>query len=198
MPVLFRRDVPIQQVLVVSARQARALQAPIRLAILDLLSTRAMSIEELAEELSDHGFSKALNTLRHHVEVLKRAGLIDLALLEQSRGAVLKSYAASARPVYLEYPPDLDAELEAFVKKLRPTFQTAVASFAKGDAARLRRIAERIRPCERCATDHIVESVILEVLHRTCRDVLRSEPAGRPPAGAVPGGRRLPRVGPPV
>ncbi len=198
MPVLFRRDVPVQRVLVVTARQARALQAPIRLAILDLLATRTLSIEELAEELIDHGFSKASNTLRHHVEILRKAGLIDLALLEQSRGAVLKSYAATAWPVYLEYPEDLDPDLEALVGKIRPTVQGALTSLTKGDANRLRRIAERIRPCEHCPTDHYVESVLLEVLHRTCRDILRGASTEHPARPATGGRRRLPRVGPPT
>src|SRR5580658_9505981 len=95
MPVLFRREVPLRTIVPIQAGQARALQAPIRLAMLDLLAQRPMSVEDLSGELPAHGFRKATNTLRHHLEILVSAELVELAVLEQTRGAVLKYFAAS-------------------------------------------------------------------------------------------------------
>ena len=177
MPVLYRREVPLRTVVAVTAPQARALQAPIRLAILDLLSVRPMSIEELAEELPDHGFRKAPNTLRHHVELLRKAELIELALLEQSRGAVLKYYASAARPLHYEIPANLAGDVDAMAARILPAVRSTMAGLARSQGGRLRRVADGIRPCSRCPTEYFTDYVQLEVLHRACLAFLRERGA---------------------
>ncbi len=89
----------MRTLLAVTGEQARALAAPVRLAMLELLGNRPMSIDELAEELPRHGFRQAPNTLRHHLEQLRKAGLVEQAVLEQTRGAVLQYLLCNGPPV---------------------------------------------------------------------------------------------------
>ena len=191
MTILFRRHVPIRTLIAIEATQARALAAPIRLAMLDLLSTRPMSIEELSEELPSHGFRKATNTLRHHLEILVKAGLAELALLEQARGAVLKYFAASARPLHYHVPDEDEEEFGLLVAQLEGTVSSALDELARTDAARVKRIADSIRPCPRCPPGHLSEFVLLSALHRAGVGYLRERhevdagithpgPTGRP------------------
>jgi DNA-binding transcriptional ArsR family regulator len=194
MPVLFRRDVPIRTIVAIEAGHARALQAPIRLAMLDLLSCRPMSVEELGEELPSHGFRKATNTLRHHLEILVRSGLVELALLEQTRGAVLKYFAAAARPLHYHIPETAEADMEDLTRRLAPVVRTALRSLARTEASRVSRVARSVRKCPRCPSDHYAEFVLLAALHRASVSYLRDadgsaggkakrSPPARPRAG---------------
>ena len=180
MPVLFRREVPIRDLLAVEPREAHALQAPIRMAMLELLSARPMSIEELAQELPAHGFRKATNTLRHHLDLLARAGLVELALLEQSRGAVLKYFAASVRPLHSRLPASADDDLQVLAGRLMAPVSSALDRLRTVESSRVRRMAGRLRRCPRCVDDQYVDLVLLAALHRVGVDYLRRKSADEP------------------
>ena len=174
MPVLFRREVPLRELIAIQARQARALQAPIRLAMLDLLAQRPMSVEGLSEELPAHGFRKATNTLRHHLEILVSAGLVELAVLEQTRGAVLKYFAASSRPLHFALPEGSEADVQAMADRLDASVGSAMRDLARTEGPRIGRIAASLRKCPRCSQEHYEEFVLLAALHRACITYLRT------------------------
>lgn len=175
MPVLFRREVPIRDIVAVQPRQARALQSPLRIAMLDLLAGRPMSVDELAEELPAHGFRKATNTLRHHLEVLQKAGLVELSLLEQTRGAVLKYFAACVRPLHHRLPETAEADLDVLARRLDGPVRAALERLAREESERVERLARSVRRCPRCPEDHYADYVLLSALHRACVEYLRHE-----------------------
>jgi DNA-binding transcriptional ArsR family regulator len=179
MPVLFRREVPLRTIVAIQATQARALQAPIRLAMLDLLAQRPMSVEDLSEELPSHGFRKATNTLRHHLEILVSAGLVELAVLEQTRGAVLKYFSASARPLHFALPEAAEAEMDALAGRLEIPVAEAIRALSKTERARVTRLSQSIRRCPRCSSEYYEEYVLLLAVHRACVAYLRSQAAPR-------------------
>ncbi|MCI4340143.1 MAG: transcriptional regulator [Thermoplasmata archaeon] len=185
MPVLFRREVPLRSIVAIQARQARALQAPIRLAMLDLLAQRPMSVEGLSEELPAHGFRKASNTLRHHLEILVSSGLVELAVLEQTRGAVLKYFAASARPLHFALPDESEADLNALADHLHGVVGAAMRDLARTEAPRVGRLAASLKKCPRCSQEHYEEYVLLMALHRACITYLRSRPKAKPARSAA-------------
>ena len=173
MPVLFRRDVPVRSLFAITPEQARALASPIRVAMLELLGTRPMSIDELAADLPAHGFKQAPNTLRHHLELLRNAGLVEQAMLEQTRGAVLQYYAATSRPLHQRFSEDGEAELDALAERLRPALTAAVRSVERTDPARIRRLVRHLEECPRCASDGRRDLVLLAALHRASVQALR-------------------------
>jgi len=190
MPVLFRREVPLRTVVAIQAAEARALQAPIRLAMLDLLAQRPMSVEDLATELPAHGFRKATNTLRHHLEILVSAGLVELAVLEQTRGAVLKYFAAAARPLHFTLPQSGDGDMGHLVERLAGPTATMMQALGRSDRERVSRLAESIRRCPRCSSEYYEEYVLLAAMNRACVAYLGSRESRRrsasPSASARP------------
>ncbi len=192
MPVLFRREVPIRDLITIEAKQARALQSPIRLAMLDLLATRPMSVDELAEELPAHGYRKAANTLRHHLEILGKADLVELALLEQTRGAVLKYFSASARPLHYRLPETSNADLDELARRLEGPVTEALQRVASEERARVDRLAKSVRRCPRCPEDHYEDYVLLSAVHRALVNSLRRPLPRTPASGLRPGRGRRP------
>jgi len=177
MPVLFRREVPLRTIVAIEPKQARALQAPIRLAMLDLLAQRPMSVEDLSEELPAHGFRKATNTLRHHLEILVSAGLVELAVLEQTRGAVLKYFAAAVRPLHFTLPESAEADMDELAGRLGGTVAAAIRNLSRTERDRIKRLAESIQRCPRCSPEYYEEYVLLSALHRACVAYLRGRPS---------------------
>jgi DNA-binding transcriptional ArsR family regulator len=182
MTILLRREVPMRSLLAVTGDQARALAAPVRLAMLELLGNRPMSIDELAAELPRHGFPQAPTTLRHHLEQLRKAGLVEQAVLEQTRGAVLQFYAATGRPLHASTRELGEEDLEALARRLRGPVARALRELRGSEARRLGRLADQMAHCSRCPSDNVEQLVLLTALHRAASDVLRM--AGPAPSSA--------------
>jgi DNA-binding transcriptional ArsR family regulator len=163
---LMERKVSITQVIPVTAGRAKALGDPTRALMLDILRDRPLSVEELVAELGKHGVRKAPTTVRHHLEILKDAGLVSLARLEEARGAVLKYYAASARILAYEAPEDFDTIFGDDIDRLsRRLAEDATRLLVRRKDAILA-VAEKLKDCPYCVTQHFVEFVVAEVLHR--------------------------------
>jgi DNA-binding transcriptional ArsR family regulator len=180
MTILFRREVPMRKLLAVTGEQARALAAPVRLAMLELLGNRPMSIDELAAELPAHGFRQAPNTLRHHLELLRKAGLVEQAVLEQTRGAVLQYYSATGRPLHNNLPGLGEEDLEALTARLRTPVSQALGELRASEHRRLARVAGKVADCPRCAKGQVEELVLLTALHQAAVDALRENEAAMP------------------
>jgi DNA-binding transcriptional ArsR family regulator len=87
---------------------AQGLSDPARIKILELLSHKPMNAEEIAKALGSAGIKKATTTVRHHLDTLKEAGLIEPARIVEVRGAVMKYYSATLKVFDCQAPADLD------------------------------------------------------------------------------------------
>lgn len=83
---LLESDVPIREVVTTDPEKAKALENDVRAKILDMLAAEEMTIEEIHDELDRRGEEKAETTVRHHVNVLKDAGMVEIARLEEAGG----------------------------------------------------------------------------------------------------------------
>lgn len=78
----------------------KAMSSRSRLQMLDLLSRKPMSIEELAREVS----LKTI-TVRHHVNLLKRIGLVEEHGEERRKiGRPVLRYRSTQKPMSIQYP----------------------------------------------------------------------------------------------
>ncbi len=78
----------------------KAMSSRSRLEILDLLSRKPMSIEELSQEVS----LKTI-TVRHHVNMLKRIGLVEEHSEERRKiGRPVVRYQSAQKPMSIQYP----------------------------------------------------------------------------------------------
>jgi DNA-binding transcriptional ArsR family regulator len=107
---IFQKDVKIRRVTTLNHIAAQGLNDPVRLRILEVLGSKPMSAEEIAKALGSSGLKKAITTIRHHLDMLKEAGLIEAAKMVEVRGAVMKYYSAKLKVYSCEAPADLDAK----------------------------------------------------------------------------------------
>ena len=56
----------------------KALDDPIRGKIVQLLHKKQLNVEQITRRLKKFGYKKAVTTIRHHVEILKDSGLIEI------------------------------------------------------------------------------------------------------------------------
>jgi DNA-binding transcriptional ArsR family regulator len=105
---LFQKDVKVRRVTTLNHVAAQGLSDPARIKILELLSHKPMNAEEIAKALGSAGIKKATTTVRHHLDTLKEAGLIEPARIVEVRGAVMKYYSATLKVFDCQAPADLD------------------------------------------------------------------------------------------
>ncbi|MCE4599849.1 MAG: helix-turn-helix domain-containing protein [Desulfurococcales archaeon] len=165
MKVFFEKRIKPKRLISISHREAKALEDPLRALILDLLSTRPMSVEEIWRELSKRGYKKSINTVRHHLNILVSSGLVELVRVEEKRGAHLKYYSSKARLVVAEGSIDearLRGAIEYAEKEIGRLIEQLEALYGK----EIDEEAERLRPCPYCQISHFKEYVILEIIER--------------------------------
>jgi len=65
-----------------------------------MLADEEMTIEGIHKELQRRGEDKAETTVRHHVNVLKDAGMVEIARLEEAGGGGTRKYYKSNTRVF--------------------------------------------------------------------------------------------------
>ena len=175
MSEIFRREVRQRSLLVAEPEKARAVGDPVRAAILQILSEREASIAEIRAELEKLGIRIAPTTVRHHVDVLKKAGLIQLTRLVNSRGGVLKYYASRVKVVQHSAPENFDEALEDAVREAGNAVLHLFGEILKRHRGEVLEVARSLKPCPYCSDEHFVEYVLIEVLNRAIAEATRRE-----------------------
>jgi DNA-binding transcriptional ArsR family regulator len=158
---LFRKEVKIKRVTTLGYSAAQSLKDPVRIKILEILSHKQMSADEIVKVLGSSGYKKATTTIRHHLDTLKTAGLIETSRMVEVRGAVMKYYSPTIR-AFSYTVPDLEQHTklvdEAGTKLLKLLMgvlenKKFVAAFAGKDV------------CGQCKGDHYREYAALEIVN---------------------------------
>lgn len=166
MAEIFEKNVRQVGVVVTDPGRARAIGDPVRSAMIHILSKQAGSISDIKAKLEKQGISLAETTVRHHLDMLKKAGLVELTKLVDSRGGVLKYYAANVRLVEHRAPEDFDEKLEDAIKDASLDVKKFAEKLVKNYRREISSVAKSLKPCPHCSQEHFTEYVILEVLNR--------------------------------
>lgn len=108
MATLLDKPAVICRMLAIPHTQAEALGDAARTQILSLLYRRDMTIEQIHTALKEAGLERASSTIRHHVRVLREAGLVQVTRIEEVRGTVSKHYGTNTRLFDCEVRADID------------------------------------------------------------------------------------------
>jgi len=164
---LFESDVPIREVVTTDPEKAKALENDVRAKILDMLADEEMTIEGIHKGTPTPGRTRAETTVRHHVNVLKDAGMVEIARLEEAGGGTRKYYKSNTRVFSYDLPWDSDQTLSAAQDHTTEELRTLLTSLyeAHGDDI-IEAVAEELKPCEYCATQHYEEFLLRELLNR--------------------------------
>jgi len=171
---LLESDVPIREVVTTDPEKAKALENDVRAKILDMLADEEMTIEEMHAELQRRGEQKAETTVRHHVNVLTDADMVEIARLEEAGGGTRKYYKSNTRVFSYDLPEDSDQTLSAAQDHMTEELRALIESLYGAHGSEIEAVAEELKPCEYCATQHYEEFVVRELLNRALLDLSES------------------------
>jgi DNA-binding transcriptional ArsR family regulator len=177
MSVVFEKSPTLKELLITNTEKAKALEDPLRIAIIDMLSHKAMSVEEITNELKKKKFNKAPTSVRHHIDILKDAGLIELVKMKEVKGGgVLKYYASSAKLFSYNAPKEFVTKFKPAIDETSNEIMQLLSKLTKKHTKELKEMAESLKACPYCNTQHFVEFLLLEILRSaTVEAVKRKE-----------------------
>ncbi|OLS21651.1 MAG: hypothetical protein HeimC2_32810 [Candidatus Heimdallarchaeota archaeon LC_2] len=165
----FRQLIPLNK------SKLKVLSDETRLTILQLLSENPLSIGDLEKKLEDQGIVKSTNTIRHHVDVLKKSGFVNLTGLKESRGGVLKYYQSNSQ-ILDHVISDLKMnEVQAISTKLKPKLENLFNGILKDYRVEINAIAKSLIPCEKCDPSHFRDYVLSQIILGGISNFLVSE-----------------------
>lgn len=168
---LLEEDVPIKNVITTDPTKAQALENDVRAKILDMLADEEMTIEAIHEELTRRHEEKAETTVRHHVNVLKDAGMVELARLEEAGGGTRKYYKSNTRIFSYDLPEDADITLASGSALVHDDLKTLIERVLDEHGDEIDSVAQEMKPCEYCNTQHYKEFIIRELISQALIDL---------------------------
>ena len=116
MSVLLEKKIRVNNILTVNTICAKAIGDEIRAKILQLLYKKQLNAVQITKRIRKLGYKKALTTIRHHIEILKNAGLIEVVKIDESRGGITKYYGTSTKLLAFTTSIDFEKKYSSVVK----------------------------------------------------------------------------------
>ena len=117
MAILMEKEIDTDRMIIANYEMFRALDDPIRGKIVELLNKKQLNAEQITRRLKKLGYKKAVTTIRHHIEILKDSGLIEITKIEETRGAITKYYGSSTKLLDFMLPSDFDENYSKTISK---------------------------------------------------------------------------------
>ena len=117
MSILMEKEIAVDRIIVGNYEVFKALDDPIRGKIVQLLNKKQLNVDQITRRLKKLGYKKAVTTIRHHIEILKNSGLIEIIKIEESRGAITKYYGSSTKLLDFTLPLDFDENYSKVISK---------------------------------------------------------------------------------
>ena len=117
MPLLMEKEITTNRIILTNYEIFRALDDPIRGKIVQLLHKKQLNVEQISRRLKKFGYKKAVTTIRHHIEILKNSGLIEISKIDEARGGITKYYGSSAKLLDFTLPSDFAKNYSNLISK---------------------------------------------------------------------------------
>lgn len=158
------RNVRARRLVALDQKSAQALGDIVRMRILEVLGHRPMSAEELTKALGNSGYKKAITTIRHHLDALKSAGLIEATKMVEVRGAVMKYYAPTVRAYSFEVPSKFDDTHARLILDTSARIQKILKGIL-GDKKFLAESEQNGMECSICKGNHFRDYAAAEIFN---------------------------------
>ena len=159
-------EIRLQDVAVQDPVVSSAVDEPVRAMILDMLAEEPMTAADVDAELTGRGFDRTENTVRHHVNTLRDAGLVEVVRYEEGRGGTTKYYGATTLVLSYSLPEGADESVDELVESLHPDLDAALDRLTEEHGDAVDGIVAGMEPCEHCRTQKYETYVLLTVLRR--------------------------------
>src|SRR5690348_469887 len=171
MSTLLQKEIKINRIVTTNIEQAKALDDPARIKILQILYHKQFSAEQIVEELHKIGYNKATTTIRHHLDVLKRAGLVEIVKMEEIRGAVMKFYGTSIKLLGYDAPANFDSDYSKIITDTSITMQKIIKNIVQNNMSK----AKKKNIDKRTNTEQNYDQYLLiEIVNRALTKVLEN------------------------
>jgi len=162
----FSSDVRLKDIVVRDPESSAAVDDPVRTAVLDILSEEPMKVGDVHEALAGRGVELSENTVRHHVNRLRDAGLVEVARLEEGRGGTTKYYKANTVVVSYTVPDEMSEAIEETADSVSPEVEALLDALEEQHGDEIDDAVAKMADCEHCATQKKREFLILTVIRR--------------------------------
>ena len=170
---LYEKNVQVSRTLGMGAKFAAALGDDTRLKILEIIIHKAMTADEITRQLHKMGVKKALTTVRHHLELLRSAGLIEVSRIDEVRGTVSKSYSPTVRTYnWLPRIPG-DPAACALIEELSNGLSQALSTLINDE--RFLSLRNKKTVCKVCRRDHQLQSLALNLIEVALAKTIQSD-----------------------
>ena len=115
MSTLMEKPIRVNRIVTTTGQEARAIEEPTRTKILKILYKNQLTADQILDEMKKTGYDKALTTIRHHLDILKISGLIEVVKIQESRGAIVKFYGTSTKLLEYDAPADFESKYENLI-----------------------------------------------------------------------------------
>ena len=160
MSTLLQKELKINKILTTDASQARALDDIARIKILQILYHKQLSTEQIVEELNKMGYKKATTTIRHHIDILKNAGLIEIVKMEEVRGAVMKYYGTSVRLMGTKLPANFESEFSKMITETSVKLEKVIKNMADDAGSKMKKKNSKNISTEASYVEHIMMEIV--------------------------------------
>ncbi|MDG5778315.1 winged helix-turn-helix domain-containing protein [Haloarculaceae archaeon H-GB2-1] len=162
----FTADVQLTDIAVRDTDVSDAVDEPFRAMILDMLADESRTVSDIHAELSRRGFDRTANTVRHHVNELRDAGLVEVARLEERRGGTQKYYRATTIVLSYSIPDGRADDVDALAATVAPAVADLLDELRTDHWDELDAIVSEMAPCEHCRTQKYETHLLLTILRR--------------------------------
>ena len=166
MSTLLEKQIKVNRIVTTSIEHARAIEDPARAKIMEILYLKSLSAEQIANELKKTGYKKALTTVRHHLEILKNSGLIELVKIEEARGAITKFYSTSTKLLGYKAPEDFDTKYSKIIKST----SVKIEKILKGLGSKTLQSKKTKNNDQKYYSQYLV----MEIMNRAMTDILEN------------------------
>lgn len=159
-------DGQLQDIVVRDPEISAAIDEPMRAMVLDVLSDEALTATEVYDRLVERGIDRTENTIRHHINELRDAGLVEVVRFEEGRGGTTKYYKANTIVLSYSLPESGMDTVEAMTDAVRPHMEAALETLDDEYEPEIESLAAAMGPCEHCKTQKYEPFILLTVLRR--------------------------------
>jgi len=166
MSTLLEKPIKVNRIVTTSIEHARAIEDPARAKIMELLYHHSLSAEQISNELKKTGYKKALTTVRHHLEILKNSGLVEIVKIEESRGAITKYYSTSTKLLGYQAPEDFDSKYS----KIIDSTSIKIEKILKGLVPK----TTKAKKGKNTDPEHYSQYLVMEIMNRAMTNILEN------------------------
>lgn len=156
----------LEDIAVRDTRVSDAIDEPMRAMVLDILADETLTASEVHERLADRGIDRTENTVRHHINELRDAKLVDVVRFEEGRGGTTKYYGANTTVLSYSLPESAESAIEDMIDAVQPQVAAALATLTDEYADVIDEMTTEMQPCEHCRNQKYETYVLLTVLRR--------------------------------